>query len=570
MAMGVGGAFADNIFNNLDGTIDAAAEIMALNVDGATGTTTLALTEANGDGKNGCNLTGSTELKLAVNSSNPAVATVSPGTVTFTSCGFTKALSVLPLAKGSTTITLSEISNDTGASFDLGPATFQVNVTAPAPANSAPKVVITGVAQAAQYLKGAVPSAICEVTDIEDGVSSFPADLSAITGPYAVDGIGSQTASCSYTDQGGLTDSSSATYFIADGSAPGISYILTPAIADGENGWYRSDVSLKWSVSEPESPSSLVLTGCDDQNVTADQQDTAYSCSATSAGGAAVTQTVNIKRDATAPTVVNGVVPLADGENGWHVHPVTATFSVSDATSGVSNATATADSQGAEGGSVVLDSPAVTDLAGNVAPAGSASQSFKIDLSDPTATLDSSFADAYYFGEVPTAPTCSAHDAVSGPAGCVVSGYSSAVGTHTLTATAKDIAGRTGTATPLTYTVKAWTLSGFYQPVDMGGVLNTVKAGSTVPLKFEMFRGATEIADTAAVKSFTTAKTDCAATAPTDDIEVVTTGGTTLRYDSVAGQFVQNWQTPKAPGTCYRTTMTAQDGSTIVAFFKLK
>ena len=57
-----------------------------------------------------------------------------------------------------------------------------------------------------------------------------------------------------------------------------------------------------------------------------------------------------------------------------------------------------------------------------------------------------------------------------------------------MTATATDNAGRTATATR-SYTVNAWTTKGFYQPVDMDGVYNTVKGGSTVPLKFELFAG---------------------------------------------------------------------------------
>jgi hypothetical protein len=31
------------------------------------------------------------------------------------------------------------------------------------------------------------------------------------------------------------------------------------------------------------------------------------------------------------------------------------------------------------------------------------------------------------------------------------------------------------------------TLSGFYQPVEMDGVVNTIKGGSTVPMKFEVY-----------------------------------------------------------------------------------
>ena len=58
-----------------------------------------------------------------------------------------------------------------------------------------------------------------------------------------------------------------------------------------------------------------------------------------------------------------------------------------------------------------------------------------------------------------------------------------------------------------------------YRPVDMGGVLNVVKGGSTVPLKFEVFAGPTEIGDPAAVDSLTQAKVACDGSAPTDVIE---------------------------------------------------
>ena len=69
------------------------------------------------------------------------------------------------------------------------------------------------------YDKGSVPDASCQVADAEDGNSTFAAALSAITGPYASDGIGSQTASCSYTDGGGLTAAASQTYSVIDPSA---------------------------------------------------------------------------------------------------------------------------------------------------------------------------------------------------------------------------------------------------------------------------------------------------------------------------------------------------------------
>jgi hypothetical protein len=54
-------------------------------------------------------------------------------------------------------------------------------------------------------------------------------------------------------------------------------------------------------------------------------------------------------------------------------------------------------------------------------------------------------------------------------------------------------------------------------------------------------------------------------------VDFVTSGATTLRFDTAAHQFVQNWQTPKTSGLCFvaRKTTTA-DGGSLSALFKLK
>lgn len=143
---------------------------------------------------------------------------------------------------------------------------------------------------------------------------------------------------------------------------------------------------------------------------------------------------------------------------------------------------------------------------------------------------------------------------------------------YTLTATAYDVTGN-GYIETRTYEVKAWTLNGFYKPVDMSGLItvwNTVKGSSTVPLKFEVFAGSTELTDTATVKSLSAVQVSCTL-GWEDTIETIaTTGGTSLRYDGVEGQFIYNRQTPKKAGNCYKVTMTTQDNSFLTAFFKLK
>ncbi|QIX25390.1 hypothetical protein ncot_01385 [Nocardioides sp. JQ2195] len=561
-----GVATADDIHNDLDATIDAAAEVMPLNV-GTDGTTTLYLQPRNGDGNNGCNLTGQTTLTLSVTSSDTSVATVSPSSVTFTSCGDTKALTVHPVATGSATVSAAEVASSGQGSFNLAPATFTVNVAGPS--NTAPTVEVAGVDGGASYAKGSVPAATCEVTDAEDGPSSFPATLSAVTGEYAVDGIGTQTASCDHTDAGGLQASASETYSVVDASAPVITYTLDPAEPDGDHGWYRGDVSLTWHVSEPESPSSVVTTGCVDQAVTSDQSLTDYACSATSAGGASAEQTVSIQRDGSAPAAPAGTLSPAPNAAGWNNTDLVVSFSDNgdEGPSGVAGCTADVPVTEETAGRTVTGT--CTDLAGNTS-AGT-EVAVKLDRTAPAVpTFVGGPEDDIYYGDDLTAPTCESSDALSGLASCVVSGGGTSVGTHTWTATATDLAGNTSTAT-LGYEVLAWTLDGFQRPVDMSGVWNTVKGGSTVPLKFEVLVGPTELTDTSAIAGFRTAKVSCTSGISTEDsIEIVSTGGTSLRYDATGGQFIQNWKTPTGAGSCYTATVTTLDGSSISARFKIK
>ena len=152
-----------------------------------------------------------------------------------------------------------------------------------------------------------------------------------------------------------------------------------------------------------------------------------------------------------------------------------------------------------------------------------------------------------------------------------------AVGTgKTVTSTGFALAGTDAgnyklTMGTTTASIQPWTFKGFYQPVDMGGVVNTVKAGATVPLKFEVFKGTTELTDMASIKTLSAKIINCSTLATLiDDIELTTTGATVLRYDTTGGQYIYNWQTPKTIGTCYAVTVAAQDGTGATAYFKTK
>jgi hypothetical protein len=119
-----------------------------------------------------------------------------------------------------------------------------------------------------------------------------------------------------------------------------------------------------------------------------------------------------------------------------------------------------------------------------------------------------------------------------------------------------------------TFTVAPYTLVGFRAPVDLG-VVNTAKGGSAIPLKFEVLRGSTELTDPSEITSVTFATVPADGTAPTDEIEALTTGDGGLRYDAAGGFFQYTWKTPKVTGD-YRATVTTRDGSTLIASFRLR
>jgi hypothetical protein len=418
-----------------------------------------------------------------------------------------------------------------------------------------------------------------------DATSGLPASF---TNPFSVSS-GTDEGSAVNINSGPVSDNAGNTNPGIDSAAFKID--MTDPVANCDSAptsWSATDVSIRCQPTDALSGLANTADDGDFNLSTSVAADTETSNASTNsrtvadAAGNSVTAgpITGLKVDKKAPGLADeGPTTTPDGANGWYKSAVTNGFKATDGGSGFAPSgnltdSFTKSSGTNEGAAVKIASGAVSDAVGNSTDSID-SAAFKIDLSNPTNVAfvgGPAAGSSHYFGSVPNAPTCTADDAVSGiPAnGCVVTGYSTAVGNHTMTATATDNAGRTATATRQ-YTVDPWTFKGFYQPIDMGTTLNTVKGGSTVPFKFELFAGSTELTDTAKVdQPLRALKVACDTGATLDDIELTATGGTSLRYDTTGGQYIYNWQTPKQPGACYNVTITANDGSFQTAHFKLK
>ena len=104
--------------------------------------------------------------------------------------------------------------------------------------------------------------------------------------------------------------------------------------------------------------------------------------------------------------------------------------------------------------------------------------------------------------------------------------------------------------------------TGFFSPVDSLPTLNTVNAGSSIPVKFSLGgnRGLAIFATGYPLAS----KITCDSGLPVDAIEETTTAASGLVYDAATNQYKYTWKTPKNyAGLCYRLDLKMIDGSTL-------
>jgi len=160
-----------------------------------------------------------------------------------------------------------------------------------------------------------------------------------------------------------------------DTTPPVIAAVVTGELSAG---WYTSDVTVSWTITDGESPISG-SSGCETVSVTEDTAGVTFTCEATSDGGSA-SESVTLKRDTTAPEI------SFSGSAG--VYTVDQEVQVSCTTSDTLSGVASANCPGASGraytfgvGSTALYASA-TDVAGN-----SASQSISFEVIVTTGSL---------------------------------------------------------------------------------------------------------------------------------------------------------------------------------------
>jgi hypothetical protein len=161
--------------------------------------------------------------------------------------------------------------------------------------------------------------------------------------------------------------------------------LITPHVAGtlGSNGWYVSNVTVTWDVSDPDSGIAS-SSGCGATVFTADTAGTTLTCSATNGVGLMASVPITIKIDKTAPIIEGTRTPGAD-PNGWNNAPVTVSFHCSDGGAGLASGSPPAPTVLMTEGANQSVSAVCVDVAGNT---GSASvQGINIDLTRPTMTI---------------------------------------------------------------------------------------------------------------------------------------------------------------------------------------
>jgi hypothetical protein len=123
-------------------------------------------------------------------------------------------------------------------------------------------------------------------------------------------------------------------------------------------------------------------------------------------------------------------------------------------------------------------------------------------------------------------------------------------------------------STMITPAGPTYSFTGFSQPVDNPPMVNTMKAGAAVPVKFGL--GGDQGMDIFAAGYPASQQYSCSTGDPLDAIEVtVTAGGSSLSYDATTDTYTYVWKTDKAwKNQCRKLLLNLTDGSSHEAHFQ--
>jgi uncharacterized protein len=116
-----------------------------------------------------------------------------------------------------------------------------------------------------------------------------------------------------------------------------------------------------------------------------------------------------------------------------------------------------------------------------------------------------------------------------------------------------------------------YNFTGFFQPVDNAPVVNVVKSGSGIPVKFSL--GDLLDLDKVFIKGYPISRPfTCNSSTSTDGIEqTVNAGSSSLTYDPTTDQYTYVWKTNKSwAGMCRQLVVILNDGSMHYANFQFK
>jgi hypothetical protein len=418
-----------------------------------------------------------------------------------------------------------------------------------------------------------------------------------------------QSVACTATDGGsGLADSGDASFSlstaVADGSETASASTDSRNVADavgnsslaGPIGPFKIDraapvVSCGSADSAWHALNQIVsCTASDGGSGLADAGDASFSLSTTVADGSetpgAYTGSYdvydNVGHSSTAgpvgPFKIDLKAPAISCDSAdsiWHATNQSVACTASDGGSGLADAgdasfsLSTTVADGDQTASAYTGSHDVYDNVGHSTTAGPVGP-FKVDRQGPAITITTPPSGAIYLLNQVVNAIYSCSDGVgSGLASCFGDSSpinTSSVGMHQFTVDALDNVSNASSLTHTYYVHYNWT--GFFTPVDNQPVLNVVKAGQSIPMKFSL-GGYQGMGIIVAGYPSSNAMT-CDSTADLDTIEIVATAGSSgLNYDSTTNQYNFIWKTDKSwANSCRQFILKLDDGTYHRANFK--